>query len=84
METDEIKGAIRNFLGGFVRAKEFKDSDNIFELGFINSMFVMQLVLFVEKKFSLSVENKDLDIVNFSSIDALSGFVATKLNGGRL
>ena len=80
MKAIDIREAIRSFVSGFIRTKELKDSDNIFDLGFVNSLFVMQLILFVEKHFSLSVENKDLNIDNFNSIDALSNFVSNKLN----
>jgi methoxymalonate biosynthesis acyl carrier protein len=82
VETGEIRETIRSFIGGFIRARNFKDSDNIFEAGFINSLFVMQLILFVEKKFSLAVEDTDLNIANFSSVDALSSFVSGKLVNG--
>lgn len=75
---DEIKDTLRTFIGGFVRSKDFKDSDNIFEAGFVNSMFVMQLILFIEKEFSLAVDNADLELKNFSSVDAMRAFITSK------
>ncbi len=76
---DEIKETLRTFIGGFVRSKEFKDSDNIFDAGFVNSMFVMQLILFIEKQYSLTVDNADLELKNFSSVDAMRNFITNKL-----
>ena len=35
----------------------------------------MQLVLFVEKEFGIAIENEDLDIDNFRSIQAITELV---------
>ena len=48
---------------------EFTDSDNIFELGFVNSLFAMKLLNFVEEEFNIQIDNDDIDISNFSSVD---------------
>jgi acyl carrier protein len=55
-----------------------RDDDDIFDLGVANSLFAMQLVNFVETEFSITAEREDLDIANFSSIDALTNFVIRK------
>jgi len=52
--------------------------DDIFELGFVNSMFALQLVMYLEKEFGIQVENDDLNIVNFNTINNLTGFVESK------
>lgn len=56
-------------------ANPITDFDDIFEQGIVDSLFAIQLVQFVEKEFDISVEREDLDIDNFSSIDALTRFV---------
>ena len=76
MDTNHLK--IRTFLSRYVRAADWRDSDDIFAMGFINSLFAMQLVLWVEKEFVISVENDDLEIGNFNSVDNIAGFVARK------
>jgi methoxymalonate biosynthesis acyl carrier protein len=76
----DTKTKLRDFIGSFIRNKEFTNSVNIFDSGFVNSMFVMQLILFVEKEFVLTVENEDLDLKNFASIDMLDDFIAKKKN----
>jgi acyl carrier protein len=60
-----------------------QDDDDIFALGLINSLFAMQMVLWVEKEFGIKVEDEDLDIENFNTINALAGFVERK-NQARL
>ena len=49
MEKDEIKNNIRTFIGKFVKTSKFDDDTNLFASGLINSLFAMQLVMFVEK-----------------------------------
>jgi methoxymalonate biosynthesis acyl carrier protein len=73
---------IREFVSRFVRGHELGDAEDIFATGFVNSMFAMQLVQFVETAFGVEVEGDDLDIDNFRSIDALSAFVDRKRAAG--
>ena len=72
------KQAIRDFVGRFMRERELRDDEDIFATGYVNSMFAMQLVQFVETHFEITVESDDLDIDNFRSIDALAAFVERK------
>jgi acyl carrier protein len=55
------------------------DDDDIFRLGLVDSLFALQLVLFVEQEFGLRVEGEELDLDNFCSIDAISSFVSRKM-----
>ncbi len=77
MDT-EIKTKIRQFLSNHVQNYNLRDDEDIFALGFVNSLFAMQLVLFVEKEFQLVVENEDLQLDNFRTIDALTKLVERK------
>ena len=53
---EDRKGRIREFLGRFFRNREIGDQEDIFSLGFVNSMFAMQLVTFVEHEFGFTIE----------------------------
>jgi acyl carrier protein len=75
---DENRAKIRAFLSRFFRVDNLQDDDDIFALGLINSLFAMQMVLWVEKEFGIKVEDEDLDIENFNTINALAGFVERK------
>ena len=74
----DVKMRIRRFLSKTV-AKHINDEDDIFKLGVVHSLFAIQLVRFIEKEFSITVEHEDLDIKNFCSIAALTNFVVNKL-----
>lgn len=69
---------IREFISRHVRGHELRDDEDIFATGFVNSMFAMQLVQFVESEFGLTVESEDLDLENFRTIDAISALVERK------
>ncbi|ACL75349.1 acyl carrier protein [Ruminiclostridium cellulolyticum] len=75
---EEIKVKIRAFLSRFFRKHELKDNEDIFALGFVNSLFAMQLVMFLEKEFGIRVDNKDLDLNNFRTIDTITDLIISK------
>lgn len=79
MDNTAISAELRSFIGRYYRADLLKEDDDIFAIGFVNSLFAMQLVLFMEKTFDIKVENIDLDINNFRSIRAMTQFVDKKL-----
>ncbi|MGG0815623.1 acyl carrier protein [Paenibacillus alvei] len=75
---EEIKNRTRAFLSNFIKKKELQDTDDIFAIGDVNSLFAMQLVMFIEKEFGIEIENSDLNLNNFRSIQAITTFVESK------
>jgi len=73
-----VRQRIREFIERHVRQRNFDDDVDIFALGFVNSMFAMQLVLFVEGDFGIKVEDEDLEIDNFKSVNAIGDLVERK------
>ncbi|AFZ28254.1 phosphopantetheine-containing protein (plasmid) [Cylindrospermum stagnale PCC 7417] len=76
----EAKIKIQKFLAQSFGHHEFQEDEDIFSLGFVNSMFAMQLVLFLEKEFQITIENEDLEFENFRSINAMSSFLEKKMH----
>lgn len=74
----EVQTTIKAFLMKSFRNYDFQIEEDIFSLGFVNSMFVIQLVSFLENTFGMTVENEDLELDNFRSINALSNLVQAK------
>lgn len=68
----EIKAVLREFIEKNLISYDnnviLKDDDNIFTLGFVNSLFAVRLVNFIETKFKINIEPDDLDLNNFSSL----------------
>jgi acyl carrier protein len=75
---EDRKARIREFLSKFIQNNNLGDDTDIFAAGFVNSLFAMQLVLFVESQFGIRVERQDLKLDNFRSISALANLVERK------
>jgi methoxymalonate biosynthesis acyl carrier protein len=75
---DETQAKIKEFLSRFFKSHDLQPDEDIFALGFVNSLLAMQLVAFVEKEFGISVEDGDLDLDNFRSINAISQLISRK------
>jgi acyl carrier protein len=78
MSDHNIHQTILTFLEQFIDV-DVADDEDLFASGLVNSLFAMQLVLFVEKEFSIKVDNEDLDLDNFRSVSAITGFIQRKL-----
>jgi methoxymalonate biosynthesis acyl carrier protein len=79
MTEEEIRTQLRAFVERFMRGHDLRDDEDLFGTGYVNSMFAMQLVQFVETTFGVGCDSDDLEIDNFRSIDALTAFVQRKL-----
>ena len=77
----QCKSKVREFLGKHFRNHELSDDQDIFALGFVNSLLAIQLVNFIEKEFAVAVEDEDLDLDNFRSLNAIDALVARKSVG---
>jgi len=75
MDTRE---ELLNFLKKYFKLDKVTDDTNIFEMGFVNSLFSMQLVMFLEEKFDITVDTLDMDIENFNSISNMLRFIEKK------
>ena len=71
--------ALREFLEHHVGDSQIRDDEDLYKGGYVDSLFALELVAFVERKFGFAVEDQDLEIANFRSIDALTGFVERKV-----
>jgi acyl carrier protein len=54
------------------------DESDLFVSGRLNSLFAMELVIFVENQFEIILENEDLDLDNFRSVQAITRFIERK------
>ncbi|HEX4884551.1 MAG TPA: acyl carrier protein [Casimicrobiaceae bacterium] len=81
--TTEARDAIRRFIDGALAVPRLRDDDHLFTSGYANSLFAVQLMTFIEKRFGLEMGLDDLDIENFKSVDAATAFVLRKQGGAR-
>jgi acyl carrier protein len=69
--SDQILSFIRN---RFPQA-DITPAEDIFSLGYINSLFAMELVMYVEKTFAVTIPNDELRIDNFRTAAAMTELV---------
>lgn len=76
--NDGIRSRLHDFLARSFEGREIADGDDIFALGFANSLFAMQLVAFIEMEYDIEIDSEDLEMDNFRSIDAMTALVEKK------
>ncbi|CAM4477411.1 MULTISPECIES: acyl carrier protein [Bacillales] len=74
----ESKVKVKTFLSRFYRKREIQDDEDIFELGFANSLFAMQMVMFLEKEFNIRIETQDMDLSNFRTLNKINELIERK------
>ncbi|MCK4259500.1 MAG: hypothetical protein KAX49_11015 [Halanaerobiales bacterium] len=74
----ENREKIREFILEYRDVDDLKDDDDIFRSGIVNSLFAMQLVMFLESTFDISIGNEDLSLNNFCSVNAMLDLINKK------
>lgn len=83
--AEDVTHLVREFVAPHVHGVPVDDDEDLFAGGYVNSLFAVQLVMWIERTFDLRLDSKDLDAGNFSTIDAIAAFVAgrqTPAGGG--
>ena len=75
---DAIRTKVRDFITTAGRLRALRDDEDIFRSGFVNSLFAMQLLTFVESEFGIEVDNDELNIDTFRSVAAITTLVTRK------
>jgi acyl carrier protein len=67
---------IREFVQAKYPQAGIDDEQDIFALGFVNSLFELELVMFIEKSFGFQVPNEEVKLDNFRTVAAMERLVA--------
>jgi acyl carrier protein len=73
------KFVIDNFMFG-KPCEGFADDDSFIERGIIDSTAVMELIAYLEARFRIKLQDRDLIPENFDSINKLARFVESRLH----
>lgn len=76
---ERVRSFISSNLIVFDEDIEIADDDNIFQMGYVNSLFAMKLLGFVEQEFAIRVPNEEVNIENFSSVNNIVNLIEKKL-----
>lgn len=77
-DVEQIESVITAYLRGVLGTTDLGPADNIFSLGLVNSMFALELVMYLEKHFELEIEDEDLEIRYFQSAREMARLVGRK------
>ncbi|BCA96438.1 hypothetical protein TUM19329_27990 [Legionella antarctica] len=79
MEIQHIKNEVKLFLLNSFRVRDIGYSDNIFDTGAMHSLFYIQLLVFIEKKYKIDLDVGEFDPNQLTSIDDIAHFIFSKL-----
>jgi methoxymalonate biosynthesis acyl carrier protein len=75
MTDTTITTEVLAFVKGRFPQAEFSETEDIFSIGYVNSLFAMELVMFIEKAFAIAIPNDELRIDNFRTAAAMTDLV---------
>jgi methoxymalonate biosynthesis acyl carrier protein len=77
--TEQVVPEIRGWLQDNVTGgRNVPEDEPIIENGVLTSLQTVELVMFLEDRFGIIVEDEELDEENFGSVNAIAGLVAGK------
>ncbi|MBF6542266.1 acyl carrier protein [Nocardia brasiliensis] len=71
----DARSELREFVAKRFPAGELTDDRDIFESGFVNSLFAMELVMFIEQQLGERIPNDELMLDNFRTVDRMLALV---------
>ena len=73
---EEIKERIMKFFRENGAKEDLTDTTDLFKGGYVNSLFALQMVMFLEKEFSIKIPKKEISEKNFKTIEKIAQVVA--------
>jgi methoxymalonate biosynthesis acyl carrier protein len=75
---EQARAKVREFVSRHTDGVPVADDEDLFDSGYANSLFAVQLVMWIERTFDLTVERTDLVRANFRSVDAIVSFLDSR------
>ncbi len=77
---DEIRDYLKIHSAGDKDA-EFSDDESLLEAGIIDSMTMVDIITFLEKTYSIVVDEDEMTPENFDNVNGIIAFVTSKRDG---
>lgn len=77
----EIQERILSFFEKHGKAEGLTYDTELLKSHYINSLFALQIVVFVETEFHVKLKHKEISEQNFHSINAIAALVESHLSG---
>lgn len=71
----DYKAKIMEFFISKNKAEGLSYDTDLFKGGFINSLFALEMVVYLEKTFDIKIKNKDITEKNFKTIENIAKVV---------
>lgn len=80
-ELAHVRTDVHGFINRYVDLPaDFGDDQPIISAGLLDSIVVIQLIDYLQRTYNLVVDDVDLELENFDSIDGIHSFVCRKLD----
>ena len=80
MKDIKIKEILLQYLDDYDTSLSKKESDHIHVAEILDSVSMLEFILFLEKKFNLTIEDYDVNAENFYSLTNIISFIEKKLD----
>ena len=74
LNYQEFRIKVREFIAANMISggdRTISDSENIFQNGYVTSIFAMRLLNFIEDINKITIDDEEISLTNFSSVDAM-------------
>lgn len=75
IDADEIKAIVTKFIQSKKEGAKLEGDTNLFENGFVNSLFALDIVTFLEKTFKIKLGKNDITKDNLSTVNKIVALV---------
>lgn len=73
--SDDVRLQLRAILSELSRGARFGDSDDVFEVGVLRSLSLIELITWIEDTYGFAVTQRDVFDGHLRSVDRLLAFV---------
>lgn len=73
----DMAETIRNFIREVVNSSNvtFRDNESLYDIGVLDSLKIIQLVVFLQSEFGISIDPSDMLIEDFESVDSIVAYI---------
>ena len=76
---DALKHSIMSFLQERLNVDVLSPEHDLVEAGILDSLMIVDLVLYFEQTFAVALSLEDLEIENFATVARMAGFVTARV-----
>jgi len=71
----DVKETVFRFLKEKTKSDALTEETELLKSGLVNSLFALEIVVFVEQTFGVKLKRKDITAENFSSVNRIAALV---------